>query len=159
MCNKHTVACQTAQAAQAAWLVQHPYACTKCHGTGNDGEPMDPSVGMDYPDACSECVGNSKCPVCGYTHEADWEGYKCENPACNWDADDERTWAPQHECYCWETFYAEEIEEETAKARAYQATLLATEPVLMDDAFYQRADEEFDAARERGLRHGFASRY
>lgn len=156
MCNKHTQACIDSKAAQDAWMVQHPYACTKCHGTGNDGKPMDPSVGMDYPDMCYECVGKGKCPVCGYTHDDDWEGCTCENPACNWDADDKRTWGPVFECYCWETFYAEEIEEETAKARAYHAARMEAEPVVMDDTFYRRADEEFDAARERGMRHGFA---
>ncbi len=137
----HTAQCNEAQAAVAAWKAEHPNYCHKCHGSG-EVDASDPSVGIWGNEPCEHCVCEGRCPSCGHQHGEGWcmdEYEPCE--ACGFMVGTDFG-CPEVDCDCGRE--AEEAEAEAARIR-WEA-----EPVVLDDDFFRRSEDDYQASRDRG---------
>ena len=138
----HTAQCNEAQAAVVAWKEAHPNYCHKCHGAGVVGSAWD-------NEPCESCVCEGRCPVCGFQHGEGWcEG---EYETCEYCGHVIGEYGcPEVDCDCGR-------EEEEAAAEAARL-LWEAQPYELDDDFFRRAEDEFQASRDRGLRSSFRGR-
>lgn len=137
----HTERCKRQQNERAAWIAAHPNFCRACEGWGV-------VAGGDY---CPVCIGNGRCPHCGHQHGEGWNKQSfepCER--CRMEPGGmlvSDNGAPVVDCECWLNDGPTQAEIEAANRRRWERL-----GVVLDDAFFRRADMEFDMARERGLR-------
>ncbi len=142
----HTAQCNEAQEAVVAWKAAHPNYCHKCGGVGVVGSSWD-------TDSCGHCVQEGRCPSCGHQHGEGWgmdEYEPCES--CGFMVGTDYgcpEWSPE-DCDCGRA-------EEEAQAEAARL-LWESQPVTLDADFFRRAEDDYQASRDRGLRSSFRGR-